>query len=165
MLTQDKLRKYFYYKDGMLFQRLRRAGVRINNPVGAPINSTGYRSFGFFGSSTLLHRAIFLYYKGFLPKIVDHIDQDKTNNRIENLRESTRSGNGANRKKYSRTREYKGVERRGGSYRSRIRKDGKEYHIGSFKTAKEAAIAYDIKAIELHGDFSYTNFKKENYGL
>lgn len=56
---------------------------------------------------------------------------------------------------------YKGVTRRIKkgllTYEVRISKDKKTHYVGSFKTEKEAAIAYNNKAEELYGEFAYKN--------
>ena len=44
-----------------------------------------------------MHRLIYLFHHGVLPKIIDHIDNDRTNNKIENLREATQQQNCLNR--------------------------------------------------------------------
>lgn len=43
-------------------------------------------------------------------------------------------------------------------YRSRIKKDGKEYSLGHFETPEDAAKERDLKAIELYGTFAKLNF-------
>ena len=50
-------------------------------------------------------------------------------------------------------------------YRAKIKKDGKDYIIGSYNTALEAALAYDKKAEELHGDKAITNKKLGNLAM
>ena len=44
-----------------------------------------------------------------------------------------------------------------GSYCAQIGKDGLTYYLGLYKTIKEAADAYDLKAKELFGKFAYLN--------
>jgi len=90
---------------------------------------------------------------------VDHIDQDKTNNALSNLRLCSRSENNSNKSKQkNNTTGFKGVvKRKDGWYRARISKDGQRYCLGLFKTAEEASIAYNKKAIELHGSFASLN--------
>ena len=58
----------------------------------------------------LVHRLIFLYHHNYLPKVIDHIDRNKLNNKIENLREVTHSQNLMNCKSYKNSSsKYKGV--------------------------------------------------------
>ena len=101
-----------------------------------------------------------------MPNFVDHIDGDRSNNKIENLRECSKRDNNCNRGAQSNGKSgYKGVSKIKGKqkWESYISKDGKKSHLGRFNSPEDAAIAYDKKAIELHSDFAYTNFPKENY--
>ena len=96
------------------------------------------------------------------PKLmVDHQDHNGLNNQRSNLRICSNSENLCNRPKpCHNTSGYKGViinHKRNAIY-GRIRKNGIEYHLGTFQTVEEAARAYDVKALELHGEFAYLNF-------
>jgi hypothetical protein len=55
---------------------------------------------------------------------------------------------------------YKGVsfDKKHKTYRSDISFFNKTIFIGNFKSEIDAALAYDAKARELHGEFAYTNF-------
>lgn len=66
---------------------------------------------------------------------VDHINNDKTDNRIQNLRWVTLSENTHNQK-------HKGYRYENGKWRSRIRVNGKKKQLGMFNTEEEAKIAY-----------------------
>jgi hypothetical protein len=52
---------------------------------------------------------------------------------------------------------YKGVYFDKGKWRAKIKKDGKNYHLGYFEIEKEAAEAYNKKAIELNSGFTLLN--------
>jgi hypothetical protein len=86
--------------------------------------------------------------------VVDHKDHNRLNNQRNNIRVCTQADNCKNMPKRSLTRLYKGVELvRGKYWQTRI--SGK--YIGAFKTAIEAARAYNKAALELHGEFAYLN--------
>ena len=86
---------------------------------------------------------------------VDHIDGNRSNNIWTNLRWATASENGANSKRNAGKELPKGVSlNKSGTYRVKIEKYGKQYHVGCFKTVEEAKNAYREKAIELHGEFA-----------
>lgn len=93
---------------------------------------------------------------------VDHIDPNLTlDNRKHNLRICTRSENSRNRraKENKKDVKYKGVyKRKSGRYRASIRIDGVLTHLGTFESDIEAAKEYDKRAIEVFGEFAYTNF-------
>lgn len=56
---------------------------------------------------------------------------------------------------------YKGVHLKDGKHwYAQINVKGKKLYVGRFKTAKEAARAYDTAAIQHHGEFARTNFKR-----
>jgi hypothetical protein len=88
---------------------------------------------------------------------VDHIDRDGLNNQIVNLRVATRSQNNHNSSSRLGASLYKGVSRTGMRWRAQI--CGK--HIGSFRTEREAALAYDVEARKKFGDYAYLNFPGE----
>jgi hypothetical protein len=91
---------------------------------------------------------------------LDHINGDIRDNRVENLRWASKSENGMNRSKQKNNASgYKGVYWNRGSnkWRAYIKRDGKDHHLGYFKTAEEAAEAYNKAAIELHGEFARIN--------
>ncbi len=91
---------------------------------------------------------------------IDHEGSDGLNNQKYNLRRSTRSQNGQNRKKNIKgTSKYKGVKRYPpkGNWVARISANGKRYHIGYFDNENDAAIAYNEKAKQLHGVFAKLN--------
>ena len=94
-------------------------------------------------------------------KCVDHIDGNKTNNHLENLRYATFSENSQNQTKTSKPTSsiYKGVDynKRAGMWRARIRTPGKRIELGFFTSEREAAKIYNAAAV-LH----HTNFAKLN---
>jgi hypothetical protein len=91
---------------------------------------------------------------------VDHLDRNKTNNQVSNLRYATKSQNGANAmKRPIATSTYRGVcwyDKRG-KWTSQITANRKKYHLGYFENEHDAARAYNIKALELFGEFANLN--------
>ena len=93
--------------------------------------------------------------------LVDHIDGNGLNNQSSNLRVATHSENLCNRKSVKGSKSpYKGVGWVSSHklWRASIQKDKKQTILGYFKDDKDAAIAYDKAAKELHGEFAYLNF-------
>jgi hypothetical protein len=96
-------------------------------------------------------------------KAIDHRDTDKLNNQRKNLREVNKSKNEANKTKQPKRKtssKYKGVTLRKGRRKcwyASCMKDSKLHSIGYFPTEEEAALAYNEKAKELHGEFAHLN--------
>lgn len=90
---------------------------------------------------------------------LDHINMNKLDNRSCNLRIATDQQNRHNtgKRKINKVG-FKGVAPSGRFFRACIAACGRQIYLGSFKTAEEAARAYDIKAKELHGEFARLNF-------
>ena len=91
---------------------------------------------------------------------VDHIDHDKTNNHLSNLRWATRSENQCNQRKHrDGCSRFKGVSKKKSAkkWTAQIMHNGRVKYIGLFKTGKEAARAYNAKALELQGEFASLN--------
>jgi len=115
---------------------------------------------------TMAHRIAWFLYYGYWPKhYIDHINHDKADNRIENLREATANQNMANRKKcitYSDSdsrhgyshKTYVGVYRiPSGNWTARH----KTKHLGTFPTPEEAALAYNKEAKRKFGEYAHQN--------
>ena len=104
-----------------------------------------------------LHRVILNAKK---DEQVDHINGNKLDCRKENLRICTSLGNNHNRKRsIKNTSGYKGVtyHKRDQAYQATIKLNYKEIFLGYFKTAKEAAIAYNDAAKKYYGEFAWLN--------
>lgn len=165
-ITQELVKEYFSYKDGYLYWK--KITPKSTRKVG---DRAGYQEPGGYcyiylhGILILAHRLIFLYHHNYLPKYIDHINQNKGDNRIENLRAVTFTQNMANTKsKRDTTSKYKGVHwnKRDKAWVSQIKAGSKRYNLGYFKTEEEAARAYDKKAAELFNEYACLNEVTKN---
>jgi len=114
-----------------------------------------------------VHRLIALHFipnPEALPQ-VDHINRDRSDNRIDNLRWVTAQQNDFNRTKRKETSSsYKGVSwhKKNNKWSSYIRIDGKLMSLGQFDEETEAARAYNEKATELFGEHANLNVIPDN---
>ncbi len=93
-------------------------------------------------------------------KQVDHINNNGLDNRKANLRICTSAENLRNRRSSgTKTSIYKGVNQKGtsGQYKANIHANGKLMHIGTYGTEIEAAMAYNIEAKKIFGEFANLN--------
>ena len=123
------------------------------------VNDGGYICVRFNGKQTRAHRIIWLMVHGYWPENqIDHIDGNRLNNRIKNLRCVTNAENSMNRKTIRSNSGYKGVHKLKNSdkYIATIKKGYTHYNLGRYDTAEEAHAVYCAKAKELFGE--YANF-------
>jgi hypothetical protein len=104
------------------------------------------------------HRAAWAVYHGEWPKhCIDHINRDKTDNRIANLREMPKALNLQNKEKQSNNKTgYKGVyycSRGLRHFKAQIGYGGKRYFLGSYSTPEEAYRVY-CEAARKHHQFN-----------
>lgn len=84
----DTIRNVKHFKTGKIYKQTRKN-------VGS-INPDGYQRVWCNGSLRMKHRLLYWLYHGVIPKEIDHIDRDRNNNSISNLREVSRSENNTN---------------------------------------------------------------------
>ena len=164
------LNVFRYREDGNLIWLPRMGGTRgdsifnstyAGNVAGAP-HQNGYLQVGFKRNGVsykeLVHRVIFAMHVGRWVPSVDHVDNNRLNNRIDNLREADASENNRNRRDVKSRSGFKGVcQRPSGKFHSQIAFNKTCIHIGVFSTAEDAAMAYDLAASQLFGEYARTN--------
>lgn len=165
-LTQDLLREVFDYdhetgdlifkaKDSMTAENRRWNTRYAGRPCGSE-NSQGYLHVKLLGKKEKVHRMVFLFHKGYLPDVIDHADNDKLNNRIENLREATRSENNRNaRRRADNKSGIKGVtwHNQHQKWYATIRCEGKAKFLGLFANKVAADTAVKKARVYLHGEY------------
>lgn len=150
----------FEYRDGGLYWKVSKGRRKAGNEAGC-INNCGYKVIIISGKICLAHRIIYEMFNGPIEcgYEIDHIDHNKLNNSIENLRLVTDVENKRNRpKQINNTSEVTGVDYRKkvGKWRARIKLHGKLIELGEFhnfdeavKVRKEAELLYNFH--ENHG--------------
>jgi len=155
-MDQRTVKELFEYEDGRLYWKKSGHGIQKNKPAGS-MSKTGYSIVHINFKQYRQHRIIFLMFYGFMPNQIDHIDGNKSNNKIENLRECTHQQNQINKSRTkSNTSGYKNVflNKRINRWGVRLKSNGKIIYGGHYKTIEEA----NQKAIHLrekyHGEFA-----------
>lgn len=155
-LTQSDLRQMFLYDPGGFFIRQKSVrGGKVGVRVGA-LSGCGYIYLSVRNHRYRLHRLVWLFHHGRMPDgIVDHINGDKSDNRIENLRLATVSQNKANEKlRQDNSSGFKGAKPHNGRWQARIAENGVRRSLGYYDTPEEAHAAYVKRAREVFGDFA-----------
>ena len=113
--------------------------------------SDGYILINFNYKKYRAHRLGWLFTYGKWPNNhIDHIDGNRSNNKINNLRDVTPQENLFNIKKVRAGSGYIGVYKRKYSWQTRIGLNGKDIHIGYFKTPELASEAYQAAKLKYH---------------
>lgn len=146
-LTAEKLRELLHYDPdtGKLTWKVRAANrVQIGDTAGSK-NSQGYLQVTMQNRKLKAHRLVWLHVYGEWPKgQIDHINQDKTDNRLANLRDVTQKQNLQNKGKYQvNTSGHTGVHwhKRLGKWQSAIAHHRKIIHLGYFTNIEDAVAA------------------------
>jgi hypothetical protein len=157
-ITQQFLHELFEYRDGHLFWKVDRRGNKLKGKQASRLKkSNGYCEVTINKKNHYAHRIIFMMFNGYWPEQIDHIDSNRSNNLISNLREANNAQNNRNTKlRATNTSGYKGVymSKQSGRFIARITVNYKGVHLGCFKTIEEASQAYKKAALELHGSFA-----------
>lgn len=123
-------------------------GARAKVGASAGHDVQGYLSIRIGGHSYYCHRLAWLYTHGKWPKNqIDHINGNRSDNRLVNLRDVSGAVNQENQRiarSNNRSSWFLGVSwyRQSGKWVANIKTCGKMRHLGYFKTAEEASAAY-----------------------
>jgi HNH endonuclease/AP2 domain len=151
---------YFEYKNGELYwKKLHGRKNTIGKKAGF-LYKDGYIGVGFNKKQYKVHRIIYEMHYGYCPKFLDHINGIKSDNRIENLRETTRNQNGYNTKlNINNTTGIKGVrlDKKTNKYRVTFRVNKKMINFGSYFDIEVAKFVADAMRYKYHGNFARFN--------
>lgn len=152
--TKSKISELFFYKNGELFWKKSRGGILCGSRAGYK-NGNGYRYIRINGKMYLEHRIVFLMHNDYLPEFIDHINTNREDNRIENLRECTRTENNRNSSGWGKTG-VKGVHwnKKNKKYTAQITVDRKVITVGNFKNLCDAELAITDARNKYHGKFA-----------
>jgi hypothetical protein len=168
-INQETVRFLFRYHSDTGEIRWANPSIRAAKvgQIAGSLGRAGYRRISIDGKRIMAHKIAWLYEYGVMPKAeIDHINGDKSDNRVGNLRLATKSQNEFNKGKTARNSSgFKGVSRcdRLNKWLARCMVNGKSKYLGSFETPELASRAYEQFAKINHGEF-YNNNKGEVYG-
>lgn len=162
MMNQEILKELLIYdsKTGVFVWKIKPSKkVKVGNIAGT-LSLQGYIKIRIFGKEYRAHRLAWLYEYGEFPEgILDHIDQNKLNNSISNLRIVTVSENGHNTKLYSSNKSgHKNIfwDKRVSKYSVSLCYNNKPKKLGYYKNIEDAIEARD-KFIDLLIEFENAN--------
>lgn len=155
--TKEELHELFEYREGNLYWK---KPTNLNGKVGTKagaLDAYGYLRIQIKCKGYKAHRLIFLMHHNYLPKYIDHIDCNRLNNKIENLRPITSRLNIVNQGLTSRNKSgYKNV-----SYHNATKKwivglkvNGKSMNFGYFDDLELAILVATEARIKYFGEFA-----------
>jgi len=157
MITQSQAKDLFIYSDGDLLWQRKPAKNIYALTVAGNVSDQGYIIVAIEGERYRAHRIIFLMHHGYLPDFLDHIDGNRQNNKIENLRECTKSQNQCNAK--ISTNNTSGIKcvswnKKMKGWRVVITFKGKEKYCGTFWDIYTADLTAKRERIKMHAEFT-----------
>lgn len=133
-ITQEKLKHLFDYKDGNLIRKFSKSNAKKGTIAGTAANKDKYVQISIDDTLYLAHVLIWCWFYGYIPEHdIDHIDRNKSNNKIENLREVSRVCNLRNTLNTARnTSGVKGVgwSKQNSKWRAQIHVNSRSVNLG-----------------------------------
>lgn len=154
---EDLLERLAYDEESGVFTwKVRRGRKAYPGAVAGSLESLGYRQIGTSGRLYMAHRLAWFYvHKSWPEREIDHINGNRDDNRICNLREASRGENTRNSAiRKDSTTGVKGVSLHRGRYIARIRINGKRIHIGCFSCLSDAEAAVRSARTRMHAEFT-----------
>lgn len=148
LVSTEKLKEFLLYcpETGIFTRKVtsRCGRYKAGDAIGK-LTQYGYLKAKVEGKCYLMHRLAWFYVHGKWPLFIDHKNGVRTDNRIDNLRDTTQAINNQNvtsPRKDNRSG-YIGVKTHAsGKFQANIRVNGRRLHIGTFHSAEAAHEAY-----------------------
>lgn len=140
MVSKEYLHERLEYKDGELYWKVVFSNRLKPGQLAGDIDGTGYRRIMFGKKHYKMHRLIWIMFNGDIPDgmVIDHIDQNRKNNLIENLRLASKAQNNLNTNRVGVS--FDSIRRK---WRAQTSIGNQTIHLGRFNTREEAEKAYD----------------------
>jgi len=153
-LKREHLLSLYEYRDGSLYYKKNVSHKKIGDLVGC-LHPKGYYVTAIKARQYLIHRLIYMMHYGYMPQFIDHINNIKTDNRIENLRSTSISQNAQNCKTpKNNTSGIKGITKHRNKWLVRISTNNKRKIIGSFDSLELAELVSLEARNKYHKDFA-----------
>ena len=143
-LSVLKERLAYVPENGVLTWAISRRGTAKAGTIAGTVDTHGYRQIKINGRLVLAHRIVWAMHHGTWPTgQIDHINGDRLDNRIDNLREVDQRGNSSNSPKH-RAGKLVGCyfQKQIKKWVAQYRENGRTYHLGCFSSEHEAHSAY-----------------------
>lgn len=164
----DILKEYLEYRDGYIYWKKSISDKIKVGKMAGHLNKMGYWVVAINKVLLSMHRVIWIIENGPIPDgmVIDHINNNPSDNRIENLRLATLMQNGFNRKVASKRSKlglpgisfYKKLKK----YVVRISCGGSQIYVGRYETLEEAIIECRIARNYYHGEFASRFYSQGN---
>jgi prefoldin subunit 5 len=159
-LNQEYLKSILHYDfETGLFTWLVNKSFRCKiGDIAGRFNDSMHRCICIDGKQLYAHRLAWLWMTGEWPKnLIDHKDNNPSNNKWENLREATRSQNGKNSKvRITNKLGIKGISKNRSGYLVRI-------CLGTYDTIEEAIEVYNKAILKYYGEFAKLSEKPQEW--
>ncbi len=155
-ITQDYLKSIveYNYESGVFTWQQTKSG-RSKKEAGS-VHSDGYCHIMIDAVSYQTHRLVWLYCNGELPPVrsVDHINRNRSDNRISNLRIAKLFQNGHNKNLLSNNKSgLRGIRFKKNRWEVSCMINNKRKYLGRYMTKQEAVAAYNNYAGPILGEF------------
>lgn len=152
-----ELHELFEYRDGSLYWKVRRGKAGTGKKAGC-VNKEGYLVVGIKYKKCLVHRIVWAMHGNEPVRVLDHINNDRQDNRIENLRAAdwTINARNASVRKDS-TSGIKGVSwhKESRKWIGQVWHENKIYKTKHYEDKNECAAAVKALRESLHGKFAH----------
>jgi hypothetical protein len=159
MFSKEFLHKLFHYEDGRLYHKINHSNAKCGSEAKAK-TSHGYKIVTINKKQYKVHRIIWAMHYDNLPKFLDHIDGNKDNNLISNLRPASRQQNQCNRKKpLNNTSSVKNVvyEKSRKKWKVQIKANKQNITVGRYDNLEAAELVAILAREKYHGIFANHN--------